>query len=162
LVLVTRRGYDSYDESDSPGSSPLTDNEIEDMKACREIVLERFSLEVASFLLWFADTQNIPKISDDGKSGGFSVMGWSMGIVGPLSLLAHPNIVPKESQQKLASYFRQFILYGILFFAIILRRLVLNGSQILRMQSWGIILAMIMVFILPTSRTFPYGRPVTT
>lgn len=89
-------------------------------------------------------------------------MGWSMGVVGPLSLLAHPNVVPKESQQKLAQYFRQFILYGILSFPIILRRLFLNGGKILRMESWGIILAPIIVFIPPVSRTLPHRRPVTT
>jgi hypothetical protein len=112
LVNVTRRDYDSLDESDSPGSTPHTESEVEDFKAGREIALERTGLETAKFLLWFADTQKIPKISNDGKKGGISVMGWSLGIIGALSLLGHPDVIPKESQQKLALYFRQFIMYS--------------------------------------------------
>jgi hypothetical protein len=112
LVIVTRRDYDSHDELDSPGSTPHTDSELQDVQAGRSVFLERLGLEVASFLLWFADTNKIPKISDDGKSGGFSVMGWSLGAVSPLSVLGNPDMIPKESRPTLASYFRQSILYS--------------------------------------------------
>jgi hypothetical protein len=112
LVIITRRDYDSHDEFDSPGSTPHSDEELEDLHAGREIFLERLGLAVANFLLWFVDTHEIPKICDDGKLGGFSVMGWSLGGLGPLALLGHPDVVPKESQKKLASYFRQLIFYG--------------------------------------------------
>jgi hypothetical protein len=111
-VLVTRRDYDSHDAIDSPGSTPHTDDELEDIKAGRDIFLQRLALEVANFLIWFAETHKIPAISDDRKSGGISVMGWSIGTLSPMALLGHPHIILKESQQKLASYLRQVILYS--------------------------------------------------
>jgi len=112
LVIVTRRDYDSHDAVDSPGSTPHTDDELADVQAGRGIFLQRLGLEVANFLLWFAETHKIPTISDDGKSGGISVMGWSLGAVSPLALLGHPDVIPKESKQQLASYFRRVILYS--------------------------------------------------
>lgn len=39
-------------------------------------------------------------------------MGWSFGGLGALSLLAHSDAIPAEARQKLASYFRQLILYS--------------------------------------------------
>lgn len=119
LVVVSRRDYASY-EIGSPGSTPHTEAEIEDIKAGRGIHLQRLGLEVANFILWFTKTYKIPTISDDGKSGGVSVMGWSIGAVSPLALLAHADVIPKESKQQLASYFRQVILYGTLFLTITL------------------------------------------
>jgi len=101
LVFVTRRDYGSHDVVDSPGSTPHTDDELEDIKAGRGIFLQRLGLEVANFLLWFAETHKIPMISDDRKSGGISVMGWSLGAV---------------SRQQLALYFRQGILYSAFIF----------------------------------------------
>lgn len=74
--------------------------------------MERLGLEVAYFLLWFADTHNIPKISADRKSGGFAVMGWSMGNATPMAALGYPDVIGKETYAKLDPYFRQLVLYG--------------------------------------------------
>jgi hypothetical protein len=112
LVIVTRRDYGSHDIVDSPGSTPHTEDELEDIKAGRGIFLQRLGLEVANFLLWFAETHKVPMISDDKKSGGISVMGWSLGAVSPLALLGHPDVIPKESKQQLALYLRQALLYS--------------------------------------------------
>jgi hypothetical protein len=112
LVLITRRDYDSHDAVNSPGSTPYTNDDLEDIKAGRHIFLQRLALEVANFLIWFAETHKIPTISDDRRSGGISVMGWSIGTLGPMALLGHPHVIPKDSQQKLASYLRQVILYS--------------------------------------------------
>jgi len=98
LVIVTRGDYGIHD--------------IENIKAGRGIFLQRLGLEVANFLLWFAETHKIPMISDDRKSGGISVMGWSLGAVSPLALLGHPDVIPKESRQQLELYFRQAIFYN--------------------------------------------------
>jgi len=114
LVIITRRDY-GHDGFDSPGSTPHSDSELENIRAGREIFLERLGLTVANFLLWFIDTNKTPKISNNRKSGGISVLGWSLGGVNPLALLGHPDVLSKESQKKLASYFRQTILYGIFF-----------------------------------------------
>jgi hypothetical protein len=74
--------------------------------------MERLGAEVAHPLIWFAETHKIPQISADGKSGGFSIMGWSMGTVTPMALLAYPDFVGKDTYAKLEPYFRQLILYG--------------------------------------------------
>lgn len=111
MITITRRDYDSHDEFESPGSTPHTNSELEDLRAGRDIFLKTLGLTLAKFLLWFIDTHNIPKIDNNGK-GGISVMGWSLGGIWPLALLGHPDVLPKDSQKKLASYFRQTILYG--------------------------------------------------
>jgi hypothetical protein len=98
LVIVTRGDYGIHD--------------IENIKAGRGIFLQRLGLEVANFLLWFAETHKVPMISDDKKSGGISVMGWSLGAVSPLALLGHPDVISKESKQQLALYLRQALLYS--------------------------------------------------
>jgi hypothetical protein len=68
--------------------------------------------EVAHLLIWFAETHKIPQISVDRKSGGFAVMGWSMGTPTPMALLGCPEFVGKEVYAKLEPYFRQLVLYG--------------------------------------------------
>lgn len=74
--------------------------------------MERLALEVAYFLLWFAEKHEIPKISADRKSGGFAVMGWSMGNATATSVLGHPEVIGTERYQKLEPYFRKLVLYG--------------------------------------------------
>jgi len=103
LVILNRRDY--------AGSTKYTDENLKDLNAGDKSFLERLALEVKHFLLWFADTQNIPRITADRKSGGFAVMGWSMGIATPLSILGYPDIIGNESYKKLEPYFRQLILY---------------------------------------------------
>jgi hypothetical protein len=51
LVIVTRRDYDSLDEIDSPGSTPFSDSDLEDIKAGRDIFLQRLGIELANFLV---------------------------------------------------------------------------------------------------------------
>lgn len=74
--------------------------------------MERLGAEVAHLLIWFAETHNVPQISADRKSGGISVMGWSMGSATSMSVLGCPEFVGKEAYTKLEPYFRQLILYG--------------------------------------------------
>jgi len=104
LVILNRRHY--------AGSTEYTDENIKDLNAGDKSFMERLALEVKHFLLWFVDTHKIPKITADRKSGGFAVMGWSMGCATALSILAYPEVVGNESYQRLEPYLRQLILYG--------------------------------------------------
>ena len=115
LVTITRRDYNSHDEFNSPGSTPHSDDELEDLRAGGEIFLANLGLGVANFLLSFITTNKIPKSSSDGKSGGISLMGWSFGCVSLLALLGQTDVIPEESQKKLASYIRLSIFYGKVF-----------------------------------------------
>ncbi|KZP26752.1 hypothetical protein FIBSPDRAFT_333820 [Athelia psychrophila] len=103
LVIVNRREY--------AGSTPYTDENIADLNAGRAVFMVRLAAEVAHLLIWFLETHDIPKISADGKKGGFAVMGWSAGAATPLSTLAYPEVVGKEAYAKLELYYRRCILY---------------------------------------------------
>ncbi|KIM79173.1 hypothetical protein PILCRDRAFT_792298 [Piloderma croceum F 1598] len=103
LVIVNRRDY--------AGSTKYTDDDLKDLNEGKAAFMERLGAEVAHLLIWFAETHKISKISVDGKSGGFSVMGWSMGSATPMALLAYPDFVGKGTCAKLEPYFRQLILY---------------------------------------------------
>jgi len=105
LVILNRRDY--------AGSTKYTDENLKDLVAGDKSFMERLALEVKHFLLWFVDTHNIPKISADRKSGGFAVMGWSMGNATAFSLIGYPDVVGNESYQRLEPYLRQLILYGV-------------------------------------------------
>lgn len=104
LILPNRRGY--------AGSTPYTMEELEDVKAGRETFLERTSVEVAKFLVWLCHACELPMASPDRKSGGLALMGWSQGVVTTLSLLAHPEAMPKELYEALTPYLRRFIVHG--------------------------------------------------
>ncbi|KIM92127.1 hypothetical protein PILCRDRAFT_810144 [Piloderma croceum F 1598] len=103
LVLVNRRHYS--------GSTKLTDSEFQELKAGQKSFMERMSRQVANFLLWFAESYKIPQISSDRKTGGFALMGWSFGNAFTISVLGHPEAMPKDSYQKLEPCFRQLIMY---------------------------------------------------
>jgi hypothetical protein len=103
LVILNRRDY----------STKYTDENLKDLVAGDKSFMERLALEVKHFLLWFIDAHNIPKITADCQSGGFVVMGWSMGNATAFSLLGYPDIVGNESYRRLEPYFRQLILYGV-------------------------------------------------
>ena len=104
-MILNRRDY--------TGSTKYTDENLKDLNAGDKSFMERLALEVKHFLLWFVDTHKIPKITADRKSGGFSVMGWSMGNATAFSILGYPDVVGKESYRRLEPYLRQIILYGV-------------------------------------------------
>ncbi|EPQ52536.1 hypothetical protein GLOTRDRAFT_47201 [Gloeophyllum trabeum ATCC 11539] len=103
LVTLNRRDY--------AGSTKYSDSELEDLNAGRIVFMVRAALEVANFLVWFAETHKIPPVSSDGKSGGLAVLGWSMGCAWAIALFGHPDKVPKRVYDRLKPYYRMLILY---------------------------------------------------
>ncbi|KZT28994.1 hypothetical protein NEOLEDRAFT_689420 [Neolentinus lepideus HHB14362 ss-1] len=103
LVIVNRREY--------RGSSRYTNEEITHLQAGRKLFLERIGLHVAEFLHYYAETYDIPKISDDRRRGGFALLGWSIGVATVLALLGHPDAIPKEYYGRLEPYLRTVVLY---------------------------------------------------
>lgn len=104
IVAVNRREY--------PGSSKYTEEDLADLHAGRVEFLHQRGHEVGNFLAWFAESHAIPRISNNGKSGGFAVLGWSIGTNALLSLLAFPAAIPAELNIQLKLYLRKLILYG--------------------------------------------------
>jgi hypothetical protein len=104
LVIVNREDY--------AGSYKYTNAELDDFKNGRKVALERLSLHVANFLVWFQKNRDVPKVSADRKMGGFVVMGWSAGTATILALLGQPDAVPKETYSVLEPYIRKLVIYG--------------------------------------------------
>lgn len=104
LVIVNRREY--------AGSTKYTDDDLKDLNEGKVSFMEILAAEVAHLLVWFVETHNIPKASVDHKSGGLSIMGWSMGNTTSMSVFGYPEAVGQEAYVKLEPYLRQFILYG--------------------------------------------------
>jgi len=103
LVILNRRDY--------AGSTKYTDDDLKDLNAGDKVFMERLGLEVTHFLLWFAETHQVPKISADRKTGGFAVMGWSMGNATTMASITYSEVIGKETYSKLEPYFRRLILY---------------------------------------------------
>jgi hypothetical protein len=94
------------------GSTKYTDAEIDDLFSGRKSFFEQLALEMTHFLLWFIQTYNIPCISNNGKSGGLAIMGWSMGSITSLTVLGQPEVIPETSYRTLEHYLREMILFG--------------------------------------------------
>jgi len=133
VVLVNRRGY--------AGSTPFTPEEtapfdpaqganadVQDGSApapSTRMVAQQYTaflqqrgIEIARFLAAFIDSENIPPKSEDGSRalGGISIMGWSLGNVVTLSMLAFANTFDPILLDKLEPYLRKVVIYGMCFF----------------------------------------------
>jgi hypothetical protein len=127
LVTLNRRGY--------AGSTPFTEEEVaplaptitsEDdtasatsrshkvVSAQYTTFLQQRGAEMARFLAWFIDHENIPPRSDDTNraSGGIALLGWSLGNATTLSMLAFANSLDPGLMQKLEPYLRKVIIFG--------------------------------------------------
>ena len=76
--------------------------------------------ELATFLTWYIEAENIPAKSEgtgsDGSgnrtTGGISVLAWSMGNLVPLALLAHLETLVEKQRDVLEKYLRSYIMFG--------------------------------------------------
>lgn len=114
LIRVNQRDY--------PPSSLFTTSEIEEFtstdKATQARSVLKRGVEIANLLVYLIDTLKPPPISfkDDEKLGGISVLGWSMGAHLPIALLGTASTLPDQVQQRLQSYLRSTILFGMVFY----------------------------------------------
>ncbi|RDB30090.1 hypothetical protein Hypma_013908 [Hypsizygus marmoreus] len=99
-VVCNRRDY--------PGSTRYTDSELDDLRHGRKDFLDRLAIQVGWFLEKFIDEENIPKVGADRKSGGFAILGWSMGTATAMSLFSDQSLI---SYTKLEPYVKDLILY---------------------------------------------------
>ncbi|KAI1787185.1 hypothetical protein LXA43DRAFT_975377 [Ganoderma leucocontextum] len=106
FVAVNRRDY--------PGSTPLSPEEIgvlssgtDDQKAD---FLKARGVEFATFVGLFAEKDSLPPISADGSSGGFAVLGWSLGCAFALAAVAAVDALPAPAQARWKNGMRSLIL----------------------------------------------------
>ncbi|CCM06260.1 uncharacterized protein FIBRA_08510 [Fibroporia radiculosa] len=104
---------------DNPGSTPYSATELNalkdgDIEAQKGQIREQ-GLELAAFITWFIQTEgNLPvEPSERGGplSGGIAVLGWSMGNLPVLSMLAHADELPIETQRLFEQYLRVLLLF---------------------------------------------------
>lgn len=108
LVVVNRRDY--------PGSSPYTNEELDNIKngdpsAHMDFAKNR-ARELASFIRNFVEQNKIPRAAEDGKSGGVVLMAWSAGGYYALQILAFADAIDSETRAVIEPYFRSLIMFG--------------------------------------------------
>lgn len=108
FVAVNRRDY--------PGSTPLSADEIgvlnsgtDDQKAD---FLKARGVEFATFVDLFAEKNSLPPISADGSTGGFAILGWSLGCSFALASVAAIDALPAPAQARWKDGMRSLILQG--------------------------------------------------
>ncbi|GJJ13428.1 hypothetical protein Clacol_007682 [Clathrus columnatus] len=124
LILVNRRGYQgstplSDSDTDPPEYTVEDDSHNSSRSADRRRLdfyttyLQARAGELARFLVKFIETESIPlKIESPGRaSGGLALMGWSLGNVTTLSLLAFANTLDPSMMNTLDAYLRKFIIF---------------------------------------------------
>lgn len=108
FVAVNRRDY--------PGSTPLIAEDAailasgsDEQKAA---FLNARGVEIATFIDLFVERNEVPPISLDGRTGGFALLGWSLGNAIALSAVANIDALPSAAQDRWASGMRALILHG--------------------------------------------------
>ncbi|GJJ12675.1 hypothetical protein Clacol_006919 [Clathrus columnatus] len=112
LILVNRRGYH--------GSTPLADSDTDTSTLSESDKLDFYTnylqiraKELSTFLVKLIENENLPlKVETPGRaSGGINLIGWSLGNVTTLSVLAFANTLDPGMVHKLDEYLRTFVIY---------------------------------------------------
>ena len=108
VIAIYRRDY-------AP-SSLFTDQELADLGSDDSTKHKAFQqargLEIARFLLYVIKDLKIHPISDDGKTGGLGLLGWSAGNLTTLAFLRNVDTYPSDIPPILEKYLSGIILYG--------------------------------------------------
>ena len=108
FVAVNRRDYPpsthlSTQERDALSSG--TDNQ-------KAAFLKARGVEFATFVHLFAEQNRLPPVSPDGLTGGFAVLGWSLGCSFALATVAAIDALPAPVQARWRDGMRSLILQG--------------------------------------------------
>ncbi|KAF5334567.1 hypothetical protein D9758_015783 [Tetrapyrgos nigripes] len=108
-VVASRRGY--------PGSTSYTEDELEDLNQGRKAHLDKLGSLVGSFVEKFIDENEnsesgpIPKIGEEGRTGGIAITGWSSGAITAMSMFADPALVSGRAYSLLQKYVKDLVIY---------------------------------------------------
>ncbi|KIJ29430.1 hypothetical protein M422DRAFT_208887 [Sphaerobolus stellatus SS14] len=123
LILVNRRGYPGstpFKPEETAGfDAPLNKDENSAQSPPSSLVriqhytsfLQQRGVEMARFLVKFIDIEKIPVKAEGRAIGGISLMGWSLGNVISLSMLAYANTYDPVLIKKLEPYLKKIIIY---------------------------------------------------
>ena len=107
VIALNRRDY--------VGSTQFSQEELsrinsKDPNELREFLKDR-GREILLFLNWIVDHKAIPRAKEGGK-GGLALLGWSLGNVTTLSMLAFLNEYEKELVGRVEPWLTTFFIYG--------------------------------------------------
>ena len=113
LVAVNWRDY--------PGSTPYSPAELDAFGAAgspeiQEAAMREEGFQLARFLESFIAKEKIPPIArdrDGKRTGGLSVMAWSLGNVNLLPLMANAYLLEGDTKALLQLYLRTFLHFGL-------------------------------------------------
>ncbi|KAF8975375.1 hypothetical protein BDQ17DRAFT_1267995 [Cyathus striatus] len=103
LIVMTRKDY--------RGSTPYTDEELEDLNNGRQVFLDQLAVLVAFFTRYVITALEIPKVTSDKRGGGISLLGWSIGISSVLPLFSGCSAVETQLYDEIKDYMKGIILY---------------------------------------------------
>ena len=108
FVAINRRDY--------RGSTPLTEEDLRVLQSGTDDERATFfklqAIELATFIDRYVQQSHIPPISDDRKTGGIILLGWSLGCAHGLAVLSNADIYPEATRRNLALYLRSYIMFG--------------------------------------------------
>ncbi|KAL5488023.1 hypothetical protein ACEPAI_6131 [Sanghuangporus weigelae] len=109
VIALNRRDY--------VGSTPFSESELDILKDGTDEAKEQFmrtrGLEIARFLVWLVKELNIPPASEDGKSGGIALLGWSLGNITTMAFLGNLSSYAEDITETLEPYLRTFFIYDL-------------------------------------------------
>ena len=107
VIALNRRDY--------VGSTPFSEVELSmirmnDVKNLRAFLKDR-GREILLFLIWLIEHKGIPR-AKEGGGGGLALLGWSLGNVTTLVMLAFLGEYEEELVRKVQPWLTSFIIYG--------------------------------------------------
>jgi hypothetical protein len=103
-VIINRPEY--------AGSTKYTDEQIREAAEGQKVFLDRFQLQLAHFLQFMVSELRVPRFNKSQKIGGIAIMGWSLGVLYQLSLLADPAVIPRDVYNAIEPEITNMIIYG--------------------------------------------------
>ncbi|KAG6829248.1 hypothetical protein H0H87_012099 [Tephrocybe sp. NHM501043] len=108
FIAVNRRHY--------PGSTPFSDEELALVlkggdSAKKDSAHHARGLEIATFIDNFITNNKVHPISEDGKSGGIVLLGWSFGCALALAAVSSAQALPADARSRLGAHIRSVIAY---------------------------------------------------
>lgn len=104
MVCLNRRDY--------PGTTLYSSFELKALSEGDANELEARGVELALFLDALIDILSLPGPSVEGNEGGLAIMGWSMGNLFTLAMVASVSSLQSQVQTRLQSYLRKLIVFG--------------------------------------------------
>lgn len=109
VVALNRRHY--------PGSTKYSAEELDVIfnggtDVQKEAEFQARGLEFATFINNFIMQHNLPPISEDRKTGGIILLGWSFGSVAALATISNAHNLSIDGRARLGAYIRTVIAYG--------------------------------------------------